>query len=129
MQVMTKTISFIQAIQVNTDRPKNQGEPVLVRAPLHMKCFRATFVVNNFGSNPYNNLWVASAPTNQEELCLYLSTTIVTKTAVAPSFDYSLFAPGIFTFDRRGVGYMEDEFYLYSEGAYITIIWEGIKEH
>lgn len=129
MQAMTKTISFIQAIQVNTDRPKNQGEPVLVRAPLHMKCFRATFVVNNYGSNLYSNLWIASAPTNQEQLCLYLSASFFTDTVVAPGTDLSYTAPATFTFDRRGVGYMEDEFYLYSEGAYITIIWEGIKEH
>jgi hypothetical protein len=126
---MIKTKSYIEAITVNGDRPKNNGLAVVVRAPKTMKCFRATFVVNNYGSNLPCDLFIATSPTNQEEQCLYLSGNILTSvTGPAPTTDTTFNAPQTFVFDRRGVGYMTDEFYLYSVDANVTIIWEGISE-
>lgn len=127
---MIKTKSFIQAIKVDGGRPKNgTGQAVVVRAPKTMKCFRATIVVNNFGSDGVPTyLFISSQPTNLDEECIYLSSTYTTTTVVAPGFDITPVAPNIFIFDRRGVGYMEDEFYLQSDLCYVTIVWEGISE-
>lgn len=125
---MNKTKSHIQAVFVNTDRPKNQGEPIIVRAPLFMKCFRATFVVNNYNSNLASSLWISTAPTNDEGSTLFLNQTQIVQTAVAPANDVIYNAPGTLTLDRRGAGYMVDEFYLYADGCYVTILWEGYIE-
>ena len=126
---MNKTKSYIEAININGGRPKNgTGQYVLVRAPKTMKCFRATFVVNNFGGLQPSSLWIASQPTLQEELCLFLNSYIPTITTVSPGTNQTSNAPGVFILDRRGVGYMEDEFYLYSDECYLTIVWEGISE-
>jgi hypothetical protein len=125
---MIKTKAHIQALIVNGDRPKNFGKPVVVRAPLFMKCFRATIIVNNYGQLVGNDLFISTSPTNLEENCLYLSGTMTTATQTPPDNDFTTSAPMQLILDRRGVGYMEDEFYLYSSNAYVTIIWEGTVE-
>ena len=123
MQAMIKTKSFIQAFSINSGTPKGNGFPVVVRAPKTMKCFRATFVVNNYGNDATpTDLFISSEPTNQETQCLFLNGTYTISAGVTPM------APNIFVFDRRGVGYMEDEFYLYSNRCDVTIVWEGISE-
>ena len=127
---MLKTKSFIQAITVNGGRPKNAtGQAVVVRAPKTMKCFRATFVVNSFNSLAPSELWISTEPTNLEQQCIYLNAAYITQTAAAPGGnDETSIAPNIFIFDRRAVGYMEDEFYLQSDGCDVVIVWEGISE-
>ena len=126
---MLKTKSFIQSVNVNGGRPKNAtGQAVVIRAPKTMKCFRATFVVNNYNGSQPSDLWISSEPTNSEEDCIFLNSTYTTTTALVPGTDLTRVAPNIFIFDRRGVGYMEDEFYLQSDDCFVTIVWEGISE-
>lgn len=126
---MLKTKSFIQAIVVNGGRPKNGfGQHVVVRAPKTMKCFRATFVVQNFSTLIPTELFISSEPSNLEENCLYLNANFLTTTQVRPGVDTTETAPNIFIFDRRNAGYMEDEFYLQSDDCYVIIVWEGYSE-
>lgn len=124
----TKTQAHIQSFTVNGDRPKNQGRPIVVRAPLFMKCFRATIVVNNYGSNMGQELFISTSPTNQEENCVYLSTQFFIDTQLPPDVDIGRNAINQLVLDRRGIGYMVDEFYFYSVACAVTIIWEGIRE-
>ena len=91
-----------------------------------MKAFRCTFLVNPDGAA--NTVWIASTPTGLEEQCITLSADVVIVTAVPPATDTTNTYPNTFVMDRRGVGYMEDEFYLYGEDVNVRIIWEGIKE-
>lgn len=124
---ITKTISYIENLNVVGGRPKSAaGLPSIVRAPKFMKAFRCTFLVNPDGAT--NTVWIASVPTNLEEQCITLSADIITSTLVPPASDITQPYPQIFVFDRRGVGYMTDEFYLYGEDVNVRIVWEGIIE-
>jgi len=124
---MVKTKAHFESFIVNGGRPKSgTATPVVVRAPQHLRCFRATITINNFGSNGLDSgCFIAIIPTIEEAQCVYISNTIRTLTAVVPSTDITNNASNQIVLDRRGVGYMDDEFYLYSDEAYITIIWEG----
>lgn len=122
----TKTKAHIESFTVDSGRPKNNGKPVIIRAPLFMKCFRATIAVNNYMSGIGQDVFISTAPTNQEENCVFLSAQINTTTNTPPDIDFSYTAERILVLDRRGVGYMEDELYFYSESAVVTIVWEGI---
>jgi hypothetical protein len=124
---MIKTKAHFESFILNGGRPKNgTSTPVVVRAPQHLRCFRATITINNFGANGLDQgCWIATTPTNEEAQCVYISNTILTITQVAPATDTTNSASNHLILDRRGVGYMDDEFYLYSDEAYITIVWEG----
>jgi hypothetical protein len=128
---MIKTKSHFESFIVNGDRPKNAAtaRPIVVRAPKHLKCFRATITINNYGSTANGQdqgLFISTFPTDQESNCVYLSTVIGSDIQVAPAYTLGNSSSKQLVFDRRGVGYMDDEFYLYSVEAYVTIIWEGI---
>jgi hypothetical protein len=127
---MIKTKSFIQSIYVTGGRPKDSNGllATLVRAPKTMKCFRATIIVNNYGGTIGTQLWISSFQTALENECVYLNANYTTATQIAPNNDFTYTAPNILILDRRGVGYMEDEFYLQGDEVYVTIVWEGISE-
>jgi len=124
---MVKTKAHFESFIVTGGRPKNAaGAPIVVRAPQHLRCFRATITINNYGTNGLDQgCFISTVPTNEEPQCVYISNTIQTFTAVVPATDTTNNASNQIVLDRRGVGYMDDEFYLYSDEAYITIIWEG----
>jgi hypothetical protein len=127
---MIKTKSHFQSFIVNGDRPKNNGLPIVVRAPQHLRCFRATIIISNFGSSANGldqGLFISTFPTNEETQCVYLSTVNQTDVdvVVGPITQYGNSSLKQLVLDRRGVGYMDDEFYLYSLEAYVTIVWEG----
>jgi hypothetical protein len=124
---MIKTKSHFENFIVNGDRPKNQGLPIVVRAPKHLRCFRATIIVSNYGQIGTGNdgLFISTFPTNQEQQCVYMSSVETTDLQVAPATQFSISSPNTLILDRRGVGYMDDELYFYSVDAYVTVIWEG----
>lgn len=123
---MIKTKSHIEGFVVNGGQPKNATSfPIVVRAPKHLRCFRATITVQTFNSNVDSALWISTAPCNSEELMLFIASNTNTNTAIAPATDITYQNLQSIVLDRRGVGYMEDEFYFYADEAYCTIIWEG----
>jgi hypothetical protein len=128
---MIKTKSHFQSFIVSGGRPKNAtGAPIVVRAPQHLRCFRATIIISNFGSTGNGldqGLFISTFPTNEESQCVYLSTVnqITVDVIVGPVTQLGNSSSQQLILDRRGVGYMDDEFYLYSDEAYVTIIWEG----
>jgi hypothetical protein len=128
---MIKTKSHFESFIVNGDRPKNAAtaRPIVVRAPKHLKCFRATIIVNNYnstGTGLDQGLFISTYPTNEESNCVFLTTVETTDLQIAPAIQYAIASPSTLILDRRGVGYMDDEFYFYSVESYVTIIWEGI---
>lgn len=123
---MIKTKAHFENFIVNGDRPKNQGLPIVVRAPKHLRCFRATIIVNNYNATGLDQgLFISTIPTSQEQQCVFLTTVQTTDVLVPPDTQYTIASPSTLVLDRRGVGYMDDEFYFYSVEAYVTVIWEG----
>lgn len=125
---MIKTKSHFESFIVNGDRPKNQGLPIVVRAPKHLRCFRATITVNNYNATGLGldqGLFVSTFPTDQESQCVFLTSVQTTNVVVPPDVQYTISSPSTLVLDRRGVGYMDDEFYFYSVECYVTIVWEG----
>jgi hypothetical protein len=82
------------------------GEQTVVRPPSTLLCVRATFIA-----------W-AHANT---AAALHISTAVV----LPPGTDVNYKTVNQFVLDRRGVGYMQDEFYLEGKGR-LVVIWEGI---
>ena len=125
---MDKTISFIQAFDVNGGRPKNAARayPIVVRPPQNMKCFRATITINNNDGNDYSQLYISTSPvTNGDEnSCLILGTFSKTDNTLDPAQTY--YTQQSLVLDRRAVGYMADELYFYADFAKVIIVWEGI---
>jgi hypothetical protein len=116
----------------------NQFQPMTIRVPKHLKVFRAhifcdnreditadtsVFISTQFPGN-FNNGGVS---TNG----IFLTSRNYTEASVpvAPdvSTGYTNSNVNSVIFDRRGVGYMCDDFYIYGKGG-ISIIWEGIIE-
>jgi hypothetical protein len=124
---MIKTISHIESFIVGTKEPSLSTGGLVVRAPKFMKCFRATIIINNVGTA--SRLFISTVPTTIEENCLILSSYYDTNTQVAPGTNTTFFSSNKLVLDRRGVGYMEDELYLYATDANVQILWEGIKEN
>ena len=125
---MNKTISYIETVYVNGGAPKSNALPTILRAPKHMKCFRATITINTTTSK-FHYVWIASNLTNLSTDCIILGKQTVTVPVVPPAiteFSYPYLEKLIL--DRRGAGYMEDEFYLYGVNVYVNILWEGYKE-
>lgn len=123
-----KTKSFIQSFYINGGRPKSGANayPVIVRPPQTMKCFRATISINDIDNNNPGQVFISTAPVNggDEGQCLVLNCTSITDALSNPYTNYNSIQT--FVFDRRSVGYMTDEFYLYSDDAFVSIVWEGI---
>ena len=125
---MIKTKSHIQSFIVNGGSPKSAGSPIVVRAPKHLRCFRATIIVSNFGSTGEDldsGLYISTYPVTSIEQCIFLSTVIGTDMQVAPTYTLGNSSIKQLVLDRRGVGYMDDELYFYSDKCYVSIIWEG----
>lgn len=124
---MIRTSSHIEAFVVNGGTPKSgNNQPVIVRAPTFMKCFRATIYVSK-NATKYN-VFISTVPTTNEEICIELSSQVATVTLVPPDINTSIVLPNKLVLDRRGVGYMFDELYLYSDDANVQILWEGVIE-
>jgi hypothetical protein len=124
---MIKTISHIETFQVNGGKPGVNSTPLIVRAPKFMKCFRSTITARVSIGEPTGEVYIATAPTNLIEQCIQLTGSFLTDTNLAPGTDTTIIGINTLILDRRGVGYMEDELYFYSNICSVAILWEGIK--
>lgn len=124
---MQKTSSHIEVVDLtNTIYPNG----TIVRPPAYLKVVRCTVIYQTrlgTGSRGY-----LSTVTPQTEFnVLRFSNTADTATAVPPAIDQTI-TNGIetFVFDRLGVGYMTDNFYVSDDSgnAQFIFIWEGINQ-
>jgi len=122
-----KTSTHIEIVPV--DQNLFGTNSVIVRPPKYLQCFRCTVIFQCARSNKGNGY--LSTVSEQNELnTLRFSNLTITSTNTPPSSDTSVI-DGIqtFVFDRLGVGYMVENFYISSDadGAYekFIFIWEG----
>lgn len=100
------------------------GEQTVIRPPSTLLCVRATFIAwahNNVAAA----LHISTSPSSDIEFSLPLDANENTNTVIAPGTDITKQTVNQFVLDRRGVGYMQDEFYLEGKGR-LVVIWEGI---
>jgi len=100
------------------------GEQTTIRPPSTLLCVRATFIAwahNGIAAA----LHISTSPSNTIGFSLPLDANVQTQTAVPPATDITYQTVNQFVLDRRGVGYMQDEFYIQGKGR-LVVIWEGI---
>lgn len=111
------------------------GNPIVVRPPKNLKVFRAHFIIDN-REDPTTSAEAIICTSNPGAFGtgldgVRLSSNVYANitTAVPPAADVSDGTVNLnyYTLDRRGVGYMCDDFYVYGKGG-IAVIWEGIIE-
>ena len=122
-----KTSSHFEIVDVaNTLFALNS---IIVLPPKYLECFRCTVIFQ--GDTATGSLGFLSTVPNQNKMnSLRFSTNSSTTTGVPPSTDDTTIA-GIqtFVFDRLGVGYMVDNFYVSAKPVTgeerFIFIWEG----
>jgi len=123
---MEKTSTFIEVVPVgNTTYPQT----TIVRAPTYLKVFRCTVIWQAIkGTNGY-----LSTISEQNELNrITFSNYNLTATQPPPNTDQTdLQGVQTFIFDRLGVGYMVENFYVSGDGSLRTganfiFVWEGV---
>jgi len=134
---MNKTISQIQVIKIEDATASLGVGGINVRPPRTMKCFRATIALGFNSSGKPLAVGIATQPTTNVDQLLILSDIGNISNQVAPTANVSTTNLKQIVLDRRNVGYMEDDIYLYSvsaefnpiifDGGTVTIVWEGIK--
>lgn len=102
------------------------GEFTVIRPPSTLLCVRATFIAWTFNAVAAE-LHISTSPNSNVGFSLPLNANEQTATSIAPGTDITRKTVNQFVLDRRGVGYMQDEFYLDGKGR-LVVIWEGIIE-
>jgi len=103
------------------------SQQLIVRPPANLKVFRCTIYVSpiaGIGGNAYlSNQQMFS---NQDGIELSCLETFEITTVVAPGIDTGITnkIKNEIVFDRRGVGYMQDNFYCFGK-CQINFVWEG----
>lgn len=120
-----QTTSSIQTFDLTNSDIQSQ---IVVRPPLFMKVFRCTVYVWEPTAQACD-MYISTVRAASELDYIALANYINTTTVVAPGVDVSIIIPNKIVFDRRGVGYMNDEFHIFSKGAntFCTFVWEGEK--
>jgi hypothetical protein len=124
-----KTSSHIEIVDVSGISFPNQS--TIVRPPQHLKIVRCTIIFKCRIAQ--SSIGYLSSDANQNELnCIRFTNQIVTSTNIPPGIDINI-SDGLetFVFDRLGVGYMTDNFYVSSDATGVesfVFIWEGITQ-
>lgn len=112
--------------------------PLTIRVPKNLKVFRAHFMCDNredsaSGTAAYISTDFPGAE-NGSGISLtgiFLTSYVYNEMAVPVAPDTALGRNEIninfVILDRRGIGYMTDDFYVFGKGG-ISVIWEGIIE-
>lgn len=112
--------------------------PLTIRVPKHLKVFRAHIYCDNredttqatevFISTTFPGI-TNNANVSTEGIFLTSNNYTEAFVPVAPNVSTGLTNNNVNSviFDRRGVGFMCDDFYVFGKGG-ISIIWEGIIE-
>jgi hypothetical protein len=115
----------------------NIATPLTIRVPKNLKVFRAHFMCDNredttMGTSAYISTDFPGVETGSASLTgIFLTSTVYTEMTVPVAPDIATGNNQIninsVILDRRGIGYMTDEFYVFGKGG-ISVIWEGIIE-
>ena len=124
---MIKTSSQIQVINVgNTNFPSS----LVVRPPKNLKVFRCTiqFIDADFSGDVGAGYLSNTSDQNIFNTTIFSNGAFGKVVAVGSNQGYAM-APNSLTLDRRGIGYMNDEFHVSSNGtltnATFVFVWEG----
>lgn len=129
---MLRTTSINQYYSLNGT---GMGNPITVRPPKNLKVFRAHFICDN-REDPTTSADLIICTTNPgtfgtglEGVRLSSANYAEISTNVPPAVDAfnGTLNLNYYILDRRGIGYMADDFYIYGKGG-IAVIWEGIIE-
>jgi hypothetical protein len=121
-----KTSAYIETVDVTNVTYPNA---TIVRPPAYLKVVRCTVIFQQPKENLTSVGFLSTASNLNELNVLGFSNYSVTNTAVPPDQDFNI-NRGLqqFVFDRLGVGYMVDNFFVSSDGngGQFVFIWEGI---
>jgi hypothetical protein len=109
------------------------GNNLVIRPPQHLKVFRATFYADNRNDTINGTaVQISNSEILDQETGIFLLTTFNTSTTVVvpPGINTGQGVVNLYSvvFDRRGEGYMVDDFFVAGKGG-LSVIWEGILEN
>jgi hypothetical protein len=126
---MNKTSTHIQVVDVTSILYGT--EPIVVRPPLTMKVFRCTIYFQNIGAGKASRGFLTTvSDQNQFNTVVFASGTEI-NTLVPPDTDNTQAFLQQLILDRRGVGYMTEDFYVSSNSVdqcNFVFIFEGITQ-
>lgn len=123
-----KTTSIFQSFELGAAFATINTQ-LIVRTPANLKVFRCTIYVSvDAGSTSGNEVFLS----NQEMFSTYdgvqlsCNTGFQVNTNIPPATDAGTqtLVKNQLILDRRGVGYMQDNFYCFGKG-FINFVWEG----
>lgn len=126
---MNKTSTHIQVVDVTSATLGTT--PILVRPPLTMKVFRCTIYFQNIASGKATRGYLTTEPDQNQYNIVVFASGVEIKTVVAPGTDTTQAFLQQLVLDRRGVGYMTENFYVTSNGlddCNFVFIFEGITQ-
>ncbi len=125
-----KTTSIFQTFRLNSaSRPE---DALLVRPPQNLRAFRCTISIHNYTG--LAEVRIANYANANDFGSILLSTGFKfdTNTVAVPGTDNSIgtnySSISSIVLDRRGVGYMTDNFYIWDvtgSATVVSFIWEG----
>ena len=129
---MKQTTSVLNYYSLNGTQT-GYGRNLVIRPPQHLKVFRATFYADNREDvTQATGVQISNSEILDNETGIFLFSSVYTSTSVVvpPGTNIGSLVVNLYSvvFDRRGEGYMVDDFYLNGKGG-ISVIWEGILEN
>lgn len=122
-----KTTSFIQSFDLDSGYTSS-AEALIVRPPKTIRVFRCTiFATDIINPASATDVYVSNIDNPTEFNAFKITNGAVGNTLnTSPTTSITSYLTGIdrIQFDRRGVGYMADTFYIWGKGQ-VSIIWEG----
>ena len=129
---MKRTTSVLNYYSLNGTQT-GYGRNLVIRPPQHLKVFRATFYADNREDQQNSTgVNISNSEILDAETGIFLTTNVYNAitTVVPPGTNTGTLVVNLYSvvFDRRGEGYMVDDFYLAGKGG-VSVIWEGILEN
>lgn len=129
---MKQTTSVLNYYSLNGTN-LNYGGNLVIRPPQHLKVFRATFYADCRDDVTIpTTVQISNSEIVDSETGIFLFNGFRTSvnTGVPPVVNDGRGVVNLYSvvFDRRGQGYMVDDFYIVGKGG-LSVIWEGILEN
>jgi len=123
-----KTTSLFQAFDLDSGY-SSSDRALIVRPPQSMRVFRCLiYVSGQVDEGTGASAYIANEANANVLNSVFLSRSVATSSTNPvppdPSTSDSLTNVDRIQFDRRGVGYMNDTFYIFGKGT-ICFVWEG----
>ena len=129
---MKQTTSVLNYYSLNGTQT-GYGRNLVIRPPQHLKVFRATFYADNREDQQNSTaVNISNSEILDQETGIFLLNYFRTSVnvVVPPGVNDGTGVVNLYSvvFDRRGEGYMVDDFFLTGKGG-VSVIWEGILEN